>query len=171
MTYKRNIEEETPNPENPYVQRKSPRAIFHDYAGGEYFITICTAGRKPYFGYIEQAEMHLTPVGEAAQQALSELDNHYQYAHIQTFVVMPDHVHALISIYGSESVPQGRKVLGIVVAGLKQAVTRFARNNQIEFGWQQRFHDHIIRNLTDWGRKVDYIEHNVAKWDADKLHP
>jgi REP element-mobilizing transposase RayT len=77
---------------------------------------------------------------------------------------MPDHVHALISIYGSESVPQGRKVLGIVVAGLKQAVTRFARNNQIEFGWQQRFHDHIIRNMLDWNETVDYIEHNVAKW-------
>lgn len=29
-------------------ERKSPLAPFHNYSGGEYFITICTSNKKHY---------------------------------------------------------------------------------------------------------------------------
>lgn len=46
-----------------------------------------------------------------------------------------------------------------VVCGLKRAVTMFAmRNNNIEFGWQSRFHDHVIRNASDSNKINDYIK-------------
>lgn len=32
--------------------RKNIRAEFHDYSGGDYFITICTRDKKHYFGEI-----------------------------------------------------------------------------------------------------------------------
>lgn len=35
-----------------FPSRKSPRADFHDYSGGDYFITICTKNKSHYFGEI-----------------------------------------------------------------------------------------------------------------------
>jgi REP element-mobilizing transposase RayT len=83
------------------------------------------------------------------------------------YVVMPNHIHALITINDTPNRPQDREVLGVVVGGLKQAVTRFARRNNIEFDWQKRFHDHIIRSYRDGNNISEYIANNVANWGAD----
>lgn len=60
-----------------------------------------------------------------------------------------------------------RTALGVVVGGYKQAVTRYARRNNIEFAWQKRFHDHIIRGINDGNRIAGYIKDNVLRWAAD----
>jgi hypothetical protein len=57
--------------------------------------------------------------------------------------------------------------LSVAVGGIKSAVTRFARENSIEFAWQTRFDDRIIRNQDDMNRIADYIENNAARWSAD----
>ncbi|MFV0398136.1 MAG: hypothetical protein ACK5JU_09000 [Bacteroidales bacterium] len=41
----------------------SARADWHDYNGGIYFITICTADRIHYLGEIENGEMNLSDIG------------------------------------------------------------------------------------------------------------
>ncbi|MBD5234041.1 MAG: hypothetical protein HDS65_07685 [Bacteroidales bacterium] len=64
-------------------------------------------------------------------------------------------------------VPTQRTALSVVVGGYKQAVTMFARRNNIAFNWQGRYHDHIIRGAHDGNRIDEYIENNVARWDAD----
>lgn len=43
--------------------RKTPRAQWHDYKGGEYFVTICTKDRVHYFGEVYGGEMQLTSIG------------------------------------------------------------------------------------------------------------
>lgn len=43
----------------------------------------------------------------------------------------------------------------------------YARRNNIDFGWQSRYHDHIIRGAHDGNRIADYIKNNVARWGAD----
>ncbi|MFK8164863.1 MAG: hypothetical protein AB8H12_20625 [Lewinella sp.] len=40
----------------------------------------------------------------------------------------------------------------------------------IPFGWQTRFHDHIIRNNDEFLRITNYIANNVANWQDDKFH-
>lgn len=65
------------------------------------------------------------------------------------------------------SFPTVRTALSVVVGGLKRAVTLFARRNNIEFDWQSRYHDHIIRGANDGNRIAEYIENNVTRWDAD----
>ena len=57
--------------------------------------------------------------------------------------------------------------LSVAVGGFKSAVTKYAGENNIEFGWQTRFHDHIIRNQEEMNRIAEYIENNVAKWKED----
>ena len=99
------------------TQRKSPRANFHDYSGGDYFVTICTRDKEHYFGQIVPAD-----VGTA---------------------------------------------LSVVIGGFKRAITMFARRNNIDFGWQSRYHDHIIRDAHDGNRIAEYIENNIARWAED----
>ena len=60
-----------------------------------------------------------------------------------------------------------QSLLCVAVRGLKSAVTKFARDNDIDFAWLPRFHDHIIRNQEEMNRIADYIENNPAKWEAD----
>jgi len=43
-------------------------------------------------------------------------------------------------------------------------------NDGVVFGWQSRFHDHIIRNDAEYQRINDYIENNPKNWDNDKFH-
>ena len=41
----------------------SARAQWHNYDGGEYFVTICTRDREHYFGEIAGGKMHLSEMG------------------------------------------------------------------------------------------------------------
>ena len=150
-----------------HPSRKSPRVDFHDYSGGEYFITICTQGKEHYLGEIANGQMEYSLIGRFAVDALTEMGMHYPYAEMVSFVVMPNHVHAIIRIHPSEDLPTKRTALSVVIGGFKQAVTCFARKNNIRFGWQGRYHDHIIRGVEDRNRIAEYIEHNVARWDCD----
>ncbi len=152
-------------------KRKSLRAEFHDYSGGIYFVTICTREKKHYFGSIKAGEMSLTDIGKHAVKCLERLKTHYTYVEVPQYVVMPNHIHAIIVIReradAPGSIPTTRMALGVVVGGFKQSVTCYARRNGIEFGWQSRFHDHIIRGVNDGNKISDYIDHNIVRWDTD----
>lgn len=149
--------------------RKNIRARFHDYSGGDYFITICCYDKKCYFGNIINNEMRLSRIGAFARYELEMLSKHYDYAEVCEFVVMPNHVHAIIRISTDkeEILPKTRTVLGVVVGGYKQSVTRFARRNNIDFEWQTRYYDHIIRGPWDGNKISEYIRNNVSSWYMD----
>lgn len=150
--------------------RKSPRAGFHDYSGGDYFITICTLDKKHYFGSIINHEMNLSDIGVYCCSQINENPRHYQYAEVPLYVVMPNHIHAIIHIDDKstpKAIPECRTALSVIIGGLKRAVTMYARRNNIEFGWQNRYHDHIIRGNNDGNRIAEYILNNVALWDKD----
>ena len=78
----------------------SARAEWHDYDGGFYHVTICTANRDGYFGKITVGRdgnvMELSPIGEFAMQQFQNVKKHYPYAEIPCFIVMPDHIHAIV---------------------------------------------------------------------------
>jgi REP element-mobilizing transposase RayT len=57
--------------------------------------------------------------------------------------------------------------LAVAIGGIKSAETKFAHNNNIDFAWQTRFHDHIVRDQDEINRIADYIENNPATWDTD----
>ena len=44
------------------------------------------------------------------------------------------------------------------------------RKIRADFGWQPRFHDHIIRNAPEWERIQTYIEKNPMNWKEDKFY-
>jgi putative transposase len=181
----------------------SARARWHAYDGGAYYLTVCTAHREHYFGEIADGEMHLSVIGQFVANNLQNVSTHYQYAEIPLFVVMPNHLHAIVLI-DCKKTPNPRRNaaqscrdvarrvstipmendftgknakmqeianqsgwLSVCTGGIKSAVTKYARENNIDFEWQSRFHDHIVRDTNEMNRIADYIENNVAQWESD----
>ena len=64
----------------------------------------------------------------------------------------------------------GKNTISSIIGGYKSAVTKHAHRLGIEFEWQSRFHDHIIRNDAEYQRINDYIENNPQKWNDDKFY-
>ena len=77
---------------------QSARASWHDYNSGAYFVTICTAEQVCYFGTISDGKMLLSDMGKAAKENLTNISSHYPHAEIPLFVVMSNHIHAVVII-------------------------------------------------------------------------
>ena len=83
----------------------SARANWHDYNGGVYFVTICTKNREHYFGEIcTGPQMQLSQIGQYAYEQFMNVKSHYPYAEIPLFVIMPDHIHAIVTIDGENEI-------------------------------------------------------------------
>lgn len=171
--------------------RKSPRCKFHDYDGGNYFITICTKDKKHFFGEIYNSFMHYTDVGRFAFGQLENVSSFRNDIIIPVFTVMPNHIHAIISVKGpvefandvaifqrsalraNRPNPDDRRhvpLLSRYISSFKGAVSKFAQSLQINFGWQSRYYDHIIRNNRDGNLISEYIMTNVTRWETDCYH-
>lgn len=95
---------------NPNMHhRRSIRLKGYDYSSeGLYFITICTQDRQCMFGYIDSGEMYLNALGEMVyDEWLNTMNIRKDEVVLHEFVVMPNHIHAIIEICAGD----GRGVL------------------------------------------------------------
>ena len=69
-----------------------------------------------------------------------------------------------------QNISKKRGRLTYVIGSFKSAVTKSANENSIEFGWQSRFHDHIIRSQDELERIYEYIQNNVTTWNNDRFN-
>ena len=74
---------------------------------------------------------------------------------IYGYVVMPEHVHLLLS-------EPEREVLASAIKSLKQGVSRRSIGNAEHF-WQKRYYDFNIRNYRQFVEKLEYIHRNPVK--------
>jgi len=165
---------------------ESSRMPHWDYSWpGWYFVTICTQDRKPHFGRITDGSMNLSAMGVHAAACWQEIPTHHPRVEIDEFIVMPNHVHGIIVITGSERLPELRKrgeirrvqklsqvhpkgsSLASVVGAFKSVVTYRCRTENREFGWQTRFHDRIIRGKNSLQAVREYIRDNPINWHKD----
>ena len=79
-------------------QRKSPRATWHDYNGGRYFVTFCTKNHDLYFGDVIDGRMELSEIGEYALKCIGKILEINDNVAVPEFVVMPNHVHMIVII-------------------------------------------------------------------------
>jgi REP element-mobilizing transposase RayT len=69
--------------------------------------------------------------------------------------------------------PMGKGTLGEIIRWYKGRCS-FEINklqNNIDFAWQSRFYDRIIRNEDELGKIREYIVNNPLKWELDKNSP
>ncbi|MBN1927259.1 MAG: hypothetical protein JW798_15605 [Prolixibacteraceae bacterium] len=161
----------------------SARCPNWDYgSAAAYFVTICTRGRECYFGNVVNREMVLSEIGEIVETEWIKTFELRPDMNLKTgeYRVMPNHFHAIIIIgknqyncinkrVENQFAPQSKN-LASIIRGFKSAVTVNARQINPAFGWQPRFHDHIIRDHGEYQRIARYIKNNPAKWDNDNFH-
>ena len=68
----------------------------------DYFVTIKTRDRKCYFGKIENNMMILSEIGEWVEFYWNEIPKHFLFVELGGFVVMPNHIHGIITINKSD---------------------------------------------------------------------
>ncbi|MCK9410881.1 MAG: hypothetical protein M0Q53_01180 [Prolixibacteraceae bacterium] len=84
---------------NDRYRISSARLQKWDYGwNASYFITICTSGRDNYFGKISAGMIDLTEIGKMAQKYWLEIPCHFPFIKLDGFVVMPNHIHGIITI-------------------------------------------------------------------------
>lgn len=61
--------------------------------------------------------------------------------------------------------------LSVIIRCLKGGVKRDSNRQGINFAWQPRFHEHIIRNQRSYDYIMNYINFNVINWAYDRFNP
>ncbi len=71
--------------------------------------------------------------------------------------------------YKNQFGPQ-RKNLASIIRGYKTGVKKYATMNNINFAWQPRYNDHIIRDNPSFDRIRNYINTNIKNWKNDDFY-
>jgi len=154
----------------------SARATWWDYSkGGSYFITINTHNREHTFGEIHRKDvstMALSAIGEIAQQCWIDIPNHFPHVKLGVYQVMPNHIHGILNV---ETLPPVETLhatslpatslpatslqmtaispkagsLARILGSYKSAVSKLAHKINNGFEWQERFHEHIVRDTIE----------------------
>ena len=166
--------------------RKSVRLRHYNYARpGWYFITICCADKRAYFGTVQSGGAVLSELGRIAREELIKSTEIRTELKLHEFVIMPNHIHMVVqldTIAGQESAsiasvnrpgPLAAKSIPSFVAGFKGAVTSAVRKlaGEAITLWQRGYHEHVIRTDEALHSIRQYIRNNPVHWELDKYHP
>jgi REP element-mobilizing transposase RayT len=163
--------------------RKQNRLKGYDYSqAGCYFITICSAEKRPIFSRISVGDaalgvplIELTDIGTIIKRYIENIQTTYNDINLGNFVIMPNHVHLLITLPGGTPKPHDtrlraasptRSAVPLIINALKSLATKEIKKAV----WQRGYYDHIIRDSSDYETKWNYIETNPARWTDDEFY-
>lgn len=154
--------------------RRSWRLAGYDYTcAGTYFITVCLQRRAPIFGRISDGELQHTPAGQMVAHWWREVACAFPSVALGTYVVMPDHLHAIITLgAGVPADNANPPSLSKIMQWFKTMTTNMYIRGVRQEGWptferrlwERSYYDHIIRNDAAHRRIRRYIKHNPAQW-------
>ena len=168
----------------------SARHSLWDYgADGAYFITICIKNRKHHFGKCIDGKMKMTTVGAMVQDFWYEIPRHFSFVELGEFIVMPNHIHGMLILNKSQYENpiendtsgktiaqkrfrnQGKGTVSSIVGAFKSVCSKHIHTDfpQLDFEWQERFWDNIVRDDDAFEQISHYIKHNPENWDKDKF--
>lgn len=151
------------------------RSAALDYSRGWFFVTIQAAFNKTIFGAIVGERAVLNELGLAVEKTLANLGDYYEGVTVDTFVVMPNHIHALLRIAPVEGLPKNR--LGEVVGRFKSYCSKLYRDlkregRAIDVGstpWQRDYYDSVVAEEAIREKVRAYIRNNPRKWTRDRF--
>ena len=132
--------------------------------------------------------MCVNEAGRIAAAVWGALPNRFRKIEIDTFVVMPNHIHGIVIIHRSVGangvrpiqtnggLPQRMKPKSLpsFVAGFKSSATKHInklRNIPDIPIWQRNYYEHIIRNENELNLIRGYIIDNSLQWQFNKENP
>jgi len=124
---------------------------FHQ-SGQSHFVTFCCYHRRRLLDTDERCRIF--------ESALERVRRSYRL-YVYGYVVMPEHVHLLLSEPNCPTPPQ-HYTLADALKSLKQGVSRRLLGNAEHF-WQKRYYDFNIRNYPQFVEKLRYIHRNPVK--------
>ena len=189
-------------------RRKTTRLKGADYNNnGAVFLTICTKDRRCILsrivgtglpdgpqgssmvgtGLSDGPKVQLTRYGEIADKYINQINDFYSNLSIESYVIMPNHIHIMLWVKGDECGPSGTPAptvkdlcgpSGTPVPTAQNTIpakflSTFKRFCNRECGiniWQYRSYDHIIRNRQDYDEHLRYIYENPMRWYYDELY-
>lgn len=87
-----------------FPDRQSIRLVGFDYtASATHFVTICVRDHQCVFGSIVDATMQLSEIGKIASHNWSEIARIRQCISLDEFIVMPNHIHGIITIMNRDN--------------------------------------------------------------------
>lgn len=152
---------------NDIPKRKQIRIEGYDYSTpGAYFVTICTANKKPILWDNVGAatcRQSLSKIGLIVERAIHQINEHYSMISVDKYCIMPDHVHMILSINTNKD---GRQIAAPTVSTVVGHMKRWV-SMQIGYSiWQKSFVDRVIRNRNGYQSVWEYIENNPIKVDT-----
>ena len=158
-------------------KRKNTRLKNYDYSlNGCYFITVCIKNRLQILGTIKAPENQISPPvtelsekGKIVDKYINMISQSYENVFVDNYVIMPDHIHLLVSIE-KPYICVDRKDLSekvsvsTIIKALKTLVTKEIK----ESIWQKSFYDEIIENEKTYIRASQYIDDNPVCWFMGK---
>jgi len=147
---------------------------------GWWFLTINAYQHREIFGHVELGRVVLTDVGRVVRDCWEAVPLHFPQAALDTWVVMPNHVHAILRLTAHdprlETPAQRREAFGrpvpgsvaTIVRSFKATVTRTVRErfDGVWFVWQSRFWDRKLFDERSIRSTRAYILSNPARWHA-----
>ena len=130
-------------------------------AGHSYYLTVVTHRREPLL--VEHIEL--------LRESFRESKRYYSYE-INAIVVLPDHIHMIITPETSTDYPKivraikynfSTKLVGCDCyhTDEEQSLSRYRRG--LKTIWQKRYYEHTIRDEKDYFRCLEYMQNNPVK--------
>ena len=153
--------------------RKHPRLKEYDYClPGYYYVTVCANDESVCLSRVGRglapasAEVVLTEAGRIAQEQLFALEQRYPYVRIDKYVIMPNHIHAIIEFTVQIHRDTDRVPLTTVMCAYKSLTTRLL--NQFfrcpgRKWFQTSFYETVLRNEKAYLECWKYIDENPLK--------
>lgn len=142
-------------------------------------------------------QVQLTPLGETVDKFIRSIPQAYRDVAVEAYVIMPNHVHLLISLELPPDVPPENANLSEADGGVgaprptqktgagtdnDSAQPRTSLHTVVRglkslvtracgySIWQTSYYDHVIRNEADELRILEYIRTNPARWAEDEYY-
>ena len=160
-----------------WFARKNTRLPDYDYnSAGAYFLTICTEKRRCLLsrivgtGVLDGPNVELTSYGKIAAESLNRMNDFYDNLSVESYVIMPNHIHMLLVVQEGPSEKPVPTVQNSVVSRFISTFKRFCNKEYGRNIWQSRSYDHVIRNQQDFDKHLQYIYENPFAWQQDELY-
>jgi len=168
-------------------KRKTTRLKNYDYSSrGAYFVTICVRDRIRVLSEITETSLlaandvvglmvgeglappeftvKLKPCGEVAKEQLRMLESRFSNVTVRDYVIMPDHIHAVVFLREAAGGASPSPTLDDVICAFKSLTSRICKQQYgIEKIFQRSSAEHIIRDKEDYEVRRRYIYENPMR--------
>ena len=144
-----------------------------NYRKGWFFITFQVAHNKTVFGVVADKKLILNALGRMVDENLRNLGRIFKELYIDTVMVMPNHIHAVIKIESDKN------DLSYYVGRFKSFTANryqlMAKAGEcVDIGpslWQGNYYDNLISSHDELENVRRYILRNPERWEDDRFGP